>query len=244
METGSFPISYLHSENPGIFQRSRMRPLLQISALLILAAVGTASYVYVRSTPKLKKKLENFKGTGIKLVDRKEKKSKEAGLKKLNINAALLEDFASRHDYNSEISFQVDMSIPSGNDRFFVYNMKKDSIETAGLVTHGYGSVSSKGLQFSNIPGSNATSIGRYKVGKSYMGRFGLAYKLHGLDKTNNKAFERFVVLHAHDCVPGREVPYSICESQGCPTVAPSFLLELKKHIESSKKPILLQIYQ
>ena len=165
-------------------------------------------------------------------------------LEKLGNVSSQLRPFAGRKGYNTDIAFLVDMGIESGRQRFFVYNMKEDSIELAGLVTHGYGS-SKPGIEFSNVPNSYCTSLGRYKIGASYNGRFGLAFKLYGLDKTNDKAFERFVVLHAHDCVPAGEVaPLPICESQGCPTVAPSFLQELKGYIEHSDKPILLNIYK
>jgi len=148
-------------------------------------------------------------------------------------------------DYDTGYCFLVDMRIASGKKRFFVYNLEKDSIEADGLVTHGSGS--DKGaaeLYFSNIPNSNCTSLGKYKIGGSYNGKFGLAFKLHGLDRTNSKAFERFVVLHAHGCVPEEEVdPSPICESWGCPTVSPTFLTILKKYIDKADKPILLWIY-
>ncbi len=220
-----------------------MRSLLQISALLLITAAATAAYIYFKTEDRSPISLVNFKGTG-RSVAKKEKDAKELVMKRLNGEAENLESYASRNGYNEKVSFLVDMSLHSGSERFFVFNMEKDSIELAGLVTHGYGSISSSGLKFSNVPGSNATSLGRYKIGKNYMGRFGLAYKLHGLDKTNDKAFERFVVLHAHDCVPEAEVPYSICESQGCPTVSPAFLQTLKRYIDGSQKPILLEIYK
>jgi hypothetical protein len=81
-------------------------------------------------------------------------------------------------------------------------------------------------------------------VGNSYTGRFGLAFKLHGLDKTNNNAFARFVVLHSHSCVPETEVNDEICQSNGCPTVSPGFLQQLNSIIKTSKKPVLLWIYE
>lgn len=140
----------------------------------------------------------------------------------------------------------IDMSVPSGKNRFFIYDPRVDKVRGAGLVTHGSGSaVTSDQLVFSNKPGSNCTSLGKYKIGKDYYGRFGLAYKLHGLDQSNNNAFARFVVLHAHPCVPGFEVyPVSICPSLGCPTVSPAFLLELKTYIDRSAKPVLLYIFK
>ena len=82
------------------------------------------------------------------------------------------------------------------------------------------------------------------RTGDTFKGRFGLAFKLYGLDKTNDKAFERYVVLHGHSCVPEVEVADEICQSDGCPTVSPSFLQYLKPIIKNSKKPVLLWIYE
>ncbi len=121
------------------------------------------------------------------------------------------------------------MKIASGSNRFFVYDIQKDSVLQSGLVAHGYGNSNATNITFSNVPGSNSSSLGKYKIGNSYNGKFGLAYKLHGLDKTNSNAFDRFVVLHAHECVPDSEIaPEAICMSQGCPTVSPSFLQSLE----------------
>ncbi len=161
-------------------------------------------------------------------------------------NVVALKKFCEENDYNTTRCFMIDMSIHSGKNRFFVYNFKTDSVEYAGLVTHGSGSISATGqLNFSNVPGSGSTSLGKYKIGNAYQGRFGLAYKLHGLDNTNNKAFERFVVLHAHSCVPEVEVyPLDICPSLGCPTVSPAFLQTIKLYLDKTNKPILLTIYQ
>jgi hypothetical protein len=118
-------------------------------------------------------------------------------------------------------------------------------VELAGLVAHGSGLTNTDNIVFSNEPGSYCSSVGKYRIGASYYGQFGLAYKLYGLESTNNNAFERFVVLHAHDCVPEKEVyPLSICESWGCPTVSPGFLDKLAGYIDHSDKSILMWIYK
>ena len=137
------------------------------------------------------------------------------------------------------------MSLPSGQNRFFVYNFKKDTLQNSALVTHGRcNEYWLDGRKYGNTVGCGCTSLGKYKVGYSYNGRFGLAYKLYGLDKTNSNAFKRYVVLHAHDCVPEKEVWSEICQSDGCPTVATSFLQQLKTTINQSKHPVLLWIYE
>jgi hypothetical protein len=166
-------------------------------------------------------------------------------LLRLKQKATQLASYGQAEDYNSQHCFFIDMRIASGKKRFFVYNLKKDSVEAAGLVTHGSGSdKGNNDLYFSNVSNSNCTSLGKYKIGNSYNGKFGLAFKLHGLDRTNSKAFERFVVLHAHSCVPDDEVsPLPICESWGCPTVSPTFLTAIKKYIDHADKPIVLWIY-
>jgi hypothetical protein len=166
--------------------------------------------------------------------------------KKLATRSAGIKSFCKVKGYNSEYCFMIDMGLHSGKSRFFIYDLNSNNVKDAGLVTHGSGSVGSGDqLVFSNKPGSNCTSLGKYRIGKDYYGRFGLAYKLHGLDQSNSKAFERFVVLHAHACVPGFEVyPLSICPSLGCPTVSPAFLQKLKSYVDQSAKPILLYIYK
>lgn len=152
-------------------------------------------------------------------------------------------NYARQNGYNTNYAFLADMRLASGSNRFFVYDLKKDTVVKTGLVTHGYGP-NNRNISFSNIPGSNCTSLGKYKIGKPYNGRFGLAYKLYGLDRSNSNAFNRFVVLHSHDCVPYTEVaPQSICMSQGCPTVSPAFLTELKTYLDKAEKPLLLYIF-
>ena len=163
---------------------------------------------------------------------------------RLKHKASTLRKFAKGKQFNTTRCFIMDMSIASGKKRFFVYNLITDSAEYSGLVAHGSGSNSTKGLYFSNIRNSNCTSLGNYKIGQAYYGRFGLAYKLHGLDKTNSNAFSRFVVLHAHSCVPDGEInPLELCRSWGCPTVSPVFLTRLKNCLDESKQPILLSIF-
>lgn len=166
-------------------------------------------------------------------------------LEKIKPRLVGISQLLSSDKYSTSYCFLVDMSVASGKKRFFVYNLETDSIEQSGLVTHGSGTDrNGNAVNFSNESGSSCTSLGNYAIGNAYMGKFGLAYKLHGLDKGNSNAFNRFVVLHAHGCVPDKEIyPFTICLSLGCPTVSPGFLEVLKKYIEAESKPILLSIY-
>lgn len=163
----------------------------------------------------------------------------------LKEKAAEAKQFINRKEFNDQVCFLINMTLPSGHNRFFVYDLKKDTVINQGLVTHGRcNEYWLSGRRYGNTVGCGCTSLGKYRIGYSYTGRFGLAYKLYGLEKTNDMAFSRFVVLHAHDCVPESSSDEEICQSDGCPTVAPGFLQYLKPIVDHSQKPVLLWIYE
>jgi hypothetical protein len=166
-------------------------------------------------------------------------------LTRLNGHAKPLQTYAKQNGYNTSTCFLVDMSIESGKNRFFVYDLKESAVVDAGLVAHGRCNKDwLSGRQYGNEVGCGCTSLGKYKVGYPYTGRFGRAYKLYGLDATNSNTFKRFVVLHSYSAVPNAEVdPLPICQSDGCPMVSAAFLQKLGKIIDQSPRPILLYIY-
>jgi len=206
-------------------------------SILILLVSGLLSAYFLWYKPKFKPLTAVHSSFAIS-------KNKPAFLR-LKMKADSLKLFASKNNFNTSLFFLIDMNIESGRNRFFVFDVKKDSVIMEGLVTHGRCNQSwLNGRKFGNMPGCGCSSLGKYKIGYNYSGRFGLAYKLYGLDTTNNNAFKRYVVLHAHECVPEQEVfPAPICQSDGCPTVSTGFLSKLLPIIEQSPKPILLLIF-
>lgn len=167
-------------------------------------------------------------------------------LKRLQTFAKQVLQFSSANHYNTSVCFLVDMKIHSGKNRFFVYDLSADSILTQGLVAHGNCNTGFLiHANFSNEVGCGCTSAGKYVVGKAYQGRFGKAFKLKGLDKTNTNAFARFVVLHAYDCIPDYEIyPMPVCNSLGCPMVSYSFMDKLSNILNKANKPIVLYIFK
>ena len=167
-------------------------------------------------------------------------------LKKLKAKADQIDEYASTKRYSTDYCFLLDMSLPSGRNRFFIYSLKGDSIVASGLVAHGSCNTTFlEEAKFSNTPGCGCSAIGKYKVGYSYKGRFGKAYKLFGLDNTNSKSFDRNIVLHAYKCIPDKEIyPQPICNSLGCPMVSYQFLKTAASYLDESRKPILLWIFQ
>lgn len=164
---------------------------------------------------------------------------------KVHRQALHLKSYAARKGFSTRYCFLLDMSLPSGKNRFFIYDLGKDSIVLAGLATHG--SCNTGFLheaRFSNTPNQGCSSLGKYKIGHKYNGRFGAAYKLHGLDSTNSNAFRRYVVLHGYDCVPDEEIyPNPLCNSLGCPMVSYAFLDKAARVIDQARRPVLLWVY-
>lgn len=167
-------------------------------------------------------------------------------LEKLIVYADKAKKYIAAHNYANNICFLIDMSISSGKNRFFVYDINKDSILLSGLVAHGAcGDFFSADPTFSNVSNSKCSSLGRYKIGGKYSGNYGTAYKLYGLDETNSNAFNRVIVLHGYGCVPDEEpYPLPVCNSLGCPMVSYNFLKKLSGYIDKSNKPILLWMFK
>lgn len=151
----------------------------------------------------------------------------------------------SNSKYNKRVAFFIDMKIPSGKNRFFVYDLKENKIIDKGLVAHGSGSETQvKGqLKFSNVPNSLSTSLGKYYIGNHYKGKFGKAYKLYGLDESNSNAFKRDIVFHYYYDVPYKEKDGYICNSYGCPMVNKKYFQRVAKIIDSSESDIVMNIY-
>jgi hypothetical protein len=164
----------------------------------------------------------------------------------LNFFGDQAKDFASRNGFSNQYCFLIDMSIPSGRNRFFVYDLQNQSIYMSALVAHGCcNETFISRPKFSNSSNSGCSSLGKYKVGELYNGKYGKSFRLYGLDNSNSNAFKRGVVIHAYDCVPDKEIyPQVLCNSLGCPMVSFSFFKKLTNMIQKSDKPILLWIYQ
>ena len=207
--------------------------------LLFLVPILILSFTWFSTTGLFKRVSSNL---GLRVPRETEKTLPFA---KLQSKATEAKVFARSAKFNDQVCFLVDLSLSSGQQRFFIYDLRKDSIRSSGLVTHGRCNEDwLEGRKYGNEPGCGCSSLGKYKIGVPYNGKFGLAYKLHGLEKTNDNAFERFVVLHSHECVPDSEIDSEICQSDGCPTVSPNFLLELKKYLSATEKPILLWVFE
>ncbi|MFS4470112.1 murein L,D-transpeptidase catalytic domain-containing protein [Chryseobacterium sp. T20] len=156
-----------------------------------------------------------------------------------------IKNYIKGKEYNQELAVFINFKIHSGKYRYFIYNLKNNTILQQAVVSHGSGSVipKSDALKFSNIEGSYQSSLGKYAIGESYIGKFGKAYRLAGLDATNSNAMQRAIVLHSYGCIPDAESKSPACLSLGCPMLSINALKETAKYIDRSTKPVILYAF-
>lgn len=120
--------------------------------------------------------------------------------KTMTINFEQLKDYCYKEKLSENYAIVVDFNKPSGRHRFFVCDLKNQTIIASSLCAHGAGKGSSKKEPvFSNEMGSNCSSLGHYKIiGKHRMSTSGLpSFKLIGLDNSNSNAERRGILIHS-----------------------------------------------
>lgn len=75
--------------------------------------------------------------------------------------------------------------------------------------------------QLSNDDGSHLSSLGRALVAERYEGRYGVAYRLDGIDATNSNLRPRCIVLHGWEFTTSLPIwPFATVGSFGCPVLS------------------------
>jgi len=171
----------------------------------------------------------------------------------LNCKLAEAKEYCKMNGLNTEKCILIDMSIHSGKDRLTLWDMKKDSALLSCLCSHGCGENTWGGDEtkttpvFSNTPDTHCSSLGKYKIGARGWSNWGIHvnYKLHGLDSSNSKAYERLIVLHSWDAVPEAPAyPHGTPEGWGCPAISNGNLQKLDPYLSETERPVLLWIFQ
>lgn len=179
----------------------------------------------------------------------KEYIEKQAAFDRLRSKADSAKAYCKAKGFSNKYCILIDFSIHSGKNRFFVWDFEKDTIKYSGLCCHGYGRGSTtKTPVFSNVEGSYCSSLGKYKIGARAYSQWGINvhYKMHGLEKTNNNAFKRWVVLHSHTPVMNHEIypdHLPLGWSQGCPVISDEMMRKVDGLLEKSDRSVLLWIY-
>lgn len=116
----------------------------------------------------------------------------------------------------------IDFSLPSSQERLWIFDLQQQSLLMHDLVAHGRNSGGLESTRFSNIEGSHQSSIGLFRAAESYRGKHGYSLRLDGLEPGfNDLARQRAIVIHGADYVdPSWIDAYGrIGRSLGCPAV-------------------------
>jgi len=116
----------------------------------------------------------------------------------------------------------IDFSLPSSEQRLWLFDLETQSLVMRELVAHGQGSGDNYAREFSNVEGSHQSSIGLFRTQESYYGQHGYSLRLDGLEPgINDQARRRAIVIHGADYVEESWVARQgrIGRSHGCPAV-------------------------
>ncbi len=116
----------------------------------------------------------------------------------------------------------IDFSLPSSEQRLWIFDLQQGTLLMRDLVAHGKNSGGLEATAFSNILGSHQSSIGLFRAAESYRGKHGYSLRLDGLEPGfNDLARQRAIVIHGADYVdPSWIDTYGrIGRSFGCPAV-------------------------
>ena len=160
--------------------------------------------------------------------------------------------FIKTKSMNQHFCILIDMKIHSGRNRFFIWDYAQDKLTHSYLVGHGccdrpWGKDYTKdNPSFSNKENSHCSSLGKYKLGERGYSNWGVhtKYLMHGLELTNNNALKRTIVFHSWEDVSDTETfPKGTPEGWGCPTLSNTNFRIVDLKLKSSKKPVLMWIY-
>ncbi|HEY0655226.1 MAG TPA: murein L,D-transpeptidase catalytic domain family protein, partial [Chryseosolibacter sp.] len=116
----------------------------------------------------------------------------------------------------------IDFTKPSTEKRFYTIDLDQKKIMFHSLVAHGRTTGENIAKTFSNKPHSNASSLGFYVTGETYVGSKGYSLRLDGQEKKyNGNLRSRAVVIHSAEYVSEDWIKKNgrIGRSQGCPAL-------------------------
>lgn len=157
------------------------------------------------------------------------------------VNEALA--FCKANNLSTDYAIFVDFGKHSGRERYMIYSFSKQKVIFRCLCASGLNK-----NKFSNIPGSNPSSLGKYRITNEIhnmsIGREGLV--VDGLESSNSNARNRKILIHYSEVL--NSVPKSLFPipifidgiSQGCFSI-PSEGVNKTKRLP---KPTLLWAYQ
>lgn len=133
----------------------------------------------------------------------------------------------------------ADFARASTLPRFHFVNLE-DGTMRSFHVSHGRGSDPAHSgflQQFSNVPGSEATSRGAYLTAEWYTGKYGTSIRLVGMDQDNYTALERAIVMHPATYASAAHIARfgKLGRSEGCFAMGPENFNEALWHLSGGR---------
>ncbi len=157
------------------------------------------------------------------------------------VNEALA--FCKANNLSTDYAIFVDFGKHSGRERYMIYSFSKQKVIFRCLCASGLNK-----NKFSNIPGSNLSSLGKYRITNEIhnmsIGREGLV--VDGLESSNSNARNRKILIHHSDVLdvsPKSIFPIPIIGkgiSHGCFSITSEGI----RKTQELPKPALLWAYQ
>ena len=162
--------------------------------------------------------------------------------------AKVLKEFCRREGYNTRVALFVDLSRHSGRCRFVAWSFEQDTPIFICPVSHGSGAqqshVRSAWARVSNEDGSHLSSLGRALVAERYEGRYGVAYRLDGLDASNSNMRSRCVVLHGWEHTTSLPIyPFATVGSFGCPVLSRKMMSRVDELLQQCDR-VVLEVFE
>lgn len=166
----------------------------------------------------------------------------------LEIRAEKALQYAHRKGLNDNYCLFLDYSIPSGKPRLFVWSFQESRVVYSGYAMHGPGKGSTaESPVFSNVPGSNCSSIGRFEVTRKRGQRNRTGYRLNGLEHSNSSAFSRGIMIHSSRWVDynrwRKYIPLNEKSCLGCVTVSTRDMNYINRLVGKEEGNLLLWSY-
>lgn len=207
---------------------------------------------------KLKTKIQNMKLIIVSLTlllaacsPKKPKPVLKVDKKDLSKYADTAYTFCRKNNLNKNFYFLIDLKEHSGYKRFYVWDFTINKSVDTFMVSHGCGKslwqydLTRESPSISNTPNSHCSSVGKYIIQERGCSKFGIGikYNLKGVDKTNNNARKRAIVLHSWDKVSDFELyPDGTAEGWGCPAVSNNSMVKLDNMLKNKKENTLMWI--
>ena len=161
--------------------------------------------------------------------------------------AEALREYCLKEGYNTSVALFVDASRHSGRRRFVAWSFERNAPMFVCPVSLGSGAkeshVRSAYAEFSNNEGSHLSSLGRALVAERYEGRYGVAYRLDGLDVTNSNLRSRCVVLHGWEHTTSFPIwPIATIGSFGCPVLSCRNMRRVDELL-CSRRGVILEVF-